>query len=192
MNLNPTCTYSITMYPSISEIMGQIIRFYSTQILPNMVPALIIILSFQMRNRERSQYCQSTLLTLTIAISPIHLVLPSRIISYLLELTPLVTLIPTNDVQILQSQHVDFGILPVLMFLAGIGIVFLLTCLTWLTMLLSGTMLHKTITGWPTSETPHKHLTEISSKLPPILASVSIALGFVTCGSLNLCVGFLC
>ena len=61
----------------------------------------------QMIRIESSQYCRSTLLTLMTAVSSVNVVLPSRMMSYLLELGPLATLIPVNDIQSLQDLGLE-------------------------------------------------------------------------------------
>eukprot|EP00090_Calanus_glacialis_P013911 TRINITY_DN2253_c0_g1_i7.p1 TRINITY_DN2253_c0_g1~~TRINITY_DN2253_c0_g1_i7.p1 ORF type:complete len:1052 (-),score=349.76 TRINITY_DN2253_c0_g1_i7:167-3322(-) len=194
--LDPACTYTIKVFPSIPQMMGQMIRFYAPLLLPCMAAVIILILAFQMRRIESSQYCQSTLLTLMTAVSPVNVVLPSRMVAYILALGPLAAIIPKNDIQILQELSLDFGVLPIMMFFAGIGTVFLLTCLAWGTILLCGSLAHKAVMRWAATVTPHQVVAEVTvstlSRFPAILGCVLIAIGFATCGSLALCLGCLC
>eukprot|EP00092_Neocalanus_flemingeri_P010254 GFUD01011050.1.p1 GENE.GFUD01011050.1~~GFUD01011050.1.p1 ORF type:complete len:1057 (+),score=343.38 GFUD01011050.1:48-3218(+) len=194
--LDPACTYTIKIYPSIPQMMGQMIRFYAPLLLPCMVAVIILIIAFQMRRIESSQYCQSTLLTLLSAVSPVNVVLPSRMVAYLLALGPLAAIFPKTDIEILQSQGLDFGVLPIMMFFAGLGTVFLLTCLAWGTILLCGSLAHKAVMRWATRVSPHEVVAEVAvstlSNFPSILACILIALGFATCGSLALCLGCFC
>jgi len=194
--LDPACTYAIKVYPSIPQMMGQMIRFYAPLVLPCMVACIILILAFQMRRIEGSRFCQSTLLTLMSAVSPVNVVLPSKMVAYILALGPLVAYFPRNDIEILQSSGLDFGILPIMMFFSSIGLVFLLTCLTWGTILLGGSLAHKAVMRWATTVSPHEVVADVAvstlEKFPSVLASILIALGFATCGSLALCLGCFC
>jgi len=193
---DPACTYTIKVYPSIPQMMGQMIRFYSPLLFPCMSAVLILVLAFQMRRIESSQYCQSTILTLMTAVSPVNVVLPSRMVAYVFALGPLATIIPKNDIQILQELSLDFGILPIMMFFAGIGTVFLLTCLAWGAILLCGSVAHKAVMRWAATVTPHEVVAEVAvstlARFPTILACILIAIGFATCGSLALCIGCFC
>jgi len=163
-----------------------------------MVACIILILAFQMRRIEGSHFCQSTLLTLMSAVSPVNVVLPSKMVAYVLALGPLVTIMPRNDIEILQSSGLDFGILPIMMFFSSIGLVLILTSLAWGSIILCGTLAHKASSRWRTSTTtvstkevvPEMAVSTFE-KFPSILASILIALGFATCGSLALCIGCL-
>ena len=146
-----------------------------------MSAVLILVLAFQMRRIESSQYCQSTILTLMTAVSPVNVVLPSRMVAYVFALGPLATIIPKNDIQILQELSLDFGILPIMMFFAGIGTVFLLTCLAWGAILLCGSVAHKAVMRWAATVTPHEVVAEVAvstlARFPTILACILIAIG---------------
>ena len=126
------------------------------------------------------------------AVSSVNVVLPSRMMSYLLELGPLATLIPVNDIQILQDLGLDLNVLHIMMFFAGIGTVFLLTCLARGTVLLCGSLAQKAVMRWAATVTPHQVVAEAKGTLarfPTILGCILIAIGFATCGALALCLG---
>jgi glycosylphosphatidylinositol deacylase len=194
--LDPACTYTIKVSPSIPKMMGQMVRYYAPLLFPCISAVIILVLAFQMRRIEGSRYCQSTILTLMTAVSPVNVVLPSRMVAYLCALGPLAAIIPKTDIQILQDLNLDFGILPIFMFFAGIGTTFLLTCLAWAAIILFGTLAHKALISWAATLTPHEVVAEVAvstlARFPAILGCVLIAIGFATCGSLALCIGCFC
>ena len=190
--LDPACQYTIKIYPSIMSMMGQMVRFYAPMLLPCMAAVNILILAFQFRRIESDKFCQSTILTLLTAVSPINVVLPSRLLAYVLtQLSSLQT-----DINIIQDRGMDFGVLPIMLFFISIGLMFLISCAGWAMILACGSLAHQAVLRWATRVSPHELVAEVAvstlAKFPSILACVLIALAGATCGSLALCLGSFC
>ena len=189
--LDPACQYTVKIQPSIPSMMGQMVRFYTPLLVPCLAAVNLLILAFQFRRMESDLYCQSTLLTLLTAVSPINVVLPSKLVAYVLAQFSIET-----DIAIIQARGWDFGVLPIMMFFISIGLMFLLICGGWGLIVLCGSLADKALTRWATRLSPHELLVDVAvtglAKFPAILACLLLALGFSTCGSLALCVGCFC
>jgi len=190
--LDPSCQYNVKIYPSIVSMMGQMVRYYSQMLLPSMTAVSILILAFQFRRIESDRFCQSTIMTLITAVSPINVVLPSKMVAYVLtQLTSVDT-----DINIVQARGLDFGVLPIMMFFISIGLMFIVASAGWMMILAFGSLAHKAVMRWMTRATPHELVADVAvstlSKFPSILACLLIALASATCGSLALCLGCFC
>ena len=190
--LDPACVYTVKIQPSIVSMMGQVVRFYAPMLLPCMSAVVILILAFQFRRIESDMFCQSTIFTLITAVSPINVVLPSKMLAYVLsQISSFET-----DIVIIQNRGIDFGVLPIMMFFMSMGLVFLLTCAAWGMIIAGGSLANAAIMRWVTRASPHELVAEVAvsslNKFPTILASLLIALACATCGSLALCLGCFC
>ena len=190
--LDPACVYTVKIQPSIVSMMGQVVRFYAPMLLPCMTAVTILILAFQFRRIESDMFCQSTIFTLITAVSPINVVLPSKMLAYVLgQISSFET-----DIVTIQDRGIDFGVLPIMMFFMSMGLVFLLTCAAWGMIIAGGSVANAAIMRWATRVTPHELVAEVAvtslNKFPTILASLLIALACATCGSLALCLGCFC
>ena len=189
--LDPACQYTVKIQPSIPSMMGQMVRYYTPLLVPCLAAVNLLILAFQFRRMESDLYCQSTLLTLLTAVSPINVVLPSKLVAYVLTQFSIET-----DISIIQARGWDFGVLPIMMFFISIGLMFLLICAAWGLIVVCGSLANKAVTRWASHLSPHELLADLAvsalAKFPVILACLLLALGFSTCGSLALCAGCFC
>merc|ERR1719348_2368421 len=98
-------------------IWGQIARVYSPLLFPCMVAVTILVSAFQMRRIEADSFCQSAPLTLMACVSPINVVLPSRLAVFVISSLSLGRNIdiPKTDLELLAGKGLDFGILPILL-----------------------------------------------------------------------------
>merc|ERR550519_758757 len=154
-------------------------------LLPSIVSALIMILAFQLRRMESDKYCRST----------IFIVLPSRFGSYLTTLSQ--GFLPQTDLSALQAAGLDFGVLPIMLMFAAIGILSIICFFGWVCIVLFGTLAHKAVVKYFTTKTiADEIVADIAvsglNKFPSILGAILIAVGFATCGSVSLCLGCLC
>jgi len=188
--LDPACRYSITVQPSLPAIMGQMVRFFSPMLLSCSAAVAILVLAFQLRRIDTDLFCRSTLFTLATVVSPINVVLPSRLLAYLLGYVSVQT-----DIRSLQEAGLDFGVLPIMMFFTSLACVLLLSCGLWVAVLLGGSIAHRAVLAWATRLAPHEVLAEVAvsslARLPALLASVLLAVALSTCGALALCLGCL-
>jgi len=191
--LDPSCQYTVKIYPSIVSMMGQMVRFYSPMIIPCMAAVNILILAFQFRRIESDRWCQSSIMTLMTAVSPINVVLPSRLLAYLLTQ---VSASAGTDLNLIQDRGLDFGVLPIMLFFISIGLVFIISCAANAMIILCGSLAHRAVMRWATRMSPHEIVADVAvsslSKFPSILSCLLIALSAATCGSLALCAGCFC
>ena len=138
--LDPSCQYTVKIYPSIVSMMGQMVRFYSPMIIPCMAAVNILILAFQFRRIESDRWCQSSIMTLMTAVSPINVVLPSRLLAYLLTQ---VSASAGTDLNLIQDRGLDFGVLPIMLFFISIGLVFIISCAANAMIILCGSLAHR-------------------------------------------------
>ena len=190
--LDPACVYTVKIQPSLVSMMGQVVRFYSPMLLPCMSAVTILILAFQFRRIESDLFCQSTVFTLITSVSPINVVLPSKMLAYVLSQVSTLD----TDINIIQDRAIDFGVLPIMLFFISMGLMFLLTCAAWGVIIAGGSVANAAMMRWASRVSPHELVAEVAvsslNKFPAVLASLLIALACATCGSLALCLGCFC
>ena len=114
-------------------------------LLPCTAAVLIMVMAFQLRRIEQDRTVKSTILTLASCVSPVNVVLPSRLVAYVAALGPVAAFLPVTDIAILQSRNLDFGLLPIMMFFLAIAVVLVLCCLAWGAVVMFGSLVHKAV-----------------------------------------------
>ena len=114
-------------------------------LLPCAAAVLIMVVAFQLRRIEQDRTVKSTILTLASCVSPVNVVLPSRLVAYVAALGPVAAFLPVTDISILQSRNLDFGLLPIMMFFLAIAVVLILCCLAWGAVVMFGSLVHKAV-----------------------------------------------
>ena len=182
-------------------------------LLPCAAAVLIMVVAFQLRRIEQDRTVKSTILTLASCVSPVNVVLPSRLVAYVAALGPVAAFLPVTDISILQSRNLDFGLLPIMMFFLAIAVVLILCCLAWGAVVMFGSLVHKAVVraagGVAPTEVvadvavstlqrfPTVSLNKVVRQVCPlfpfsqILAVLLVAVASATCGSLALCLGCL-
>jgi len=195
--LSPTCTYSVTLRASLPQLMGQIARLYSPLLLSCVVVVVILILAHQMRRIEGDNFCQSPQLTLMACVSPVNVVLPSRIAVYVISALSLASYVPKTDLEHLAARGLDFGILPILLFFISISLTLLLIGIITLAVIACGSLAQKAVTRFfTTGVSPGQAVigelaVSALSKFPPLISTVLISVALASCGSFALCLGCL-
>ena len=103
------------------------VRLHLPMLLPCTAAVLIMVMAFQLRRIEQDRTVKSTILTLASCVSPVNVVLPSRLVAYVAALGPVAAFLPVTDIAILQSRNLDFGLLPIMMFFLAIAVVLVLS-----------------------------------------------------------------
>ena len=181
-------------------------------LLPCAAAVLIMVVAFQLRRIEQDRTVKSTILTLASCVSPVNVVLPSRLVAYVAALGPIAAFLPVTDIATLQSRNLDFGLLPIMMFFLAIAVVLILCCLAWGAVVLFGSLVHKavvraaggvaptevvadaavsTLQRFPTVSLKLLKQVYLLFALSQILAVLLVAVAAATCGSLALCLGCL-
>ena len=114
-------------------------------LLPCAAAVLIMVVAFQLRRIEQDRTVKSTILTLASCVSPVNVVLPSRLVAYIAALGPIAAFLPVTDIATLQSRNLDFGLLPIMMFFLAIAVVLVLCCLAWGAVVMFGSLVHKAV-----------------------------------------------
>merc|ERR1719500_2036535 len=193
--LDPACTYRVTVRAAFPEMMGQLVRLHLPMLLPCAAAVLIMVVAFQLRRIEQDRTVKSTILTLASCVSPVNVVLPSRLVAYVAALGPIAAFLPVTDITTLQSRNLDFGLLPIMMFFLAIAVVLVLCCLAWGAVVLFGTVVHKAVVRAAGGVAPTEVVADVAvstlQRFPTILAVLLVAVAAATCGSLALCLGCL-
>ena len=121
------------------------VRLPLPMLLPCTAAVLIMVMAFQLRRIEQDRTVKSTILTLASCVSPVNVVLPSRLVAYVAALGPVAAFLPVTDIAILQSRNLDFGLLPIMMFFLAIAVVLVLCCLAWGAVVMFGSLVHKAV-----------------------------------------------
>ena len=121
------------------------VRLHLPMLLPCTAAVLIMVMAFQLRRIEQDRTVKSTILTLASCVSPVNVVLPSRLVAYVAALGPVAAFLPVTDIAILQSRNLDFGLLPIMMFFLAIAVVLVLCCLAWGAVVMFGSLVHKAV-----------------------------------------------
>lgn len=192
--LNPTCRYRISIQSNIPRMWGQMVRFYAPMILPMCVAVLLLCLVQQLKLLQAEGYCPALVTVMKDRVTPISVVMPSRLLAALLGTSVLADLVPANDLAYLADKGVDFGVLPIVVFFVCIGIVLVISAAAWATVLVFGHAANKTVSRFLTARvTAHDLITDVAlsglSRVPFVLSGVLIALAAATCGSAALCFG---
>ena len=181
-------------------------------LLPCAAAVLIMVVAFQLRRIEQDRTVKSTILTLASCVSPVNVVLPSRLVAYVAALGPIAAFLPVTDIATLQSRNLDFGLLPIMMFFLAIAVVLVLCCLAWGAVVLFGSLVHKAVVRAAGGVAPTEVVADVAVStlqrfptvslkllkqvyllfaLSQILAVLLVAVAAATCGSLALCLGCL-
>jgi len=194
LHLDPACTYRVTIRAAFPGIMGQLVRMHLPMLLPCMAAALIMVLAFQLRRVEQDRTLKSTVLTLAACVSPVNVVLPSRLVAYLAALGPIADLVPVTDIATLQARNLDFGLLPIMIFFLAIGVVLVLSLLAWGAVVMFGSAANKAVVraaGGVVAPVVADAAVSSLQRFPSILAALLVSLAFATCGALALTLGCL-
>ena len=220
--LSPTCQYKVEIQSNLPKMWGQMvgmssdwaisffntylpippffqIRFYAPLMLPLTVVACLLTLVQQLLQFHKMGSFPSFLSISTSRVTPISVVMPSKILSAVLSSAYLASLAPVTDFVRLQREGVDFGVLPILLFFVSIGLVTVVAFAAWACVAVFGRAAHKVAVGFFAARVPAvpvaagEMVAEAAlsglSKVPIFLSAFLIALAASTCGTVALCLG---
>lgn len=127
-NLDPSCQYKVEVRASMEKIWGQIARFYWPLMLPFAVSVVLLTFAQQLKLFDGIEFPDFVLIIRS-SVTPMLAVLPSKIIGAVCGISFLAAKIPKTDYVRLAEQNIDFGIQPVLLYFAAIGIITLIAIL---------------------------------------------------------------
>jgi len=95
--LPPTCQYSIQIQSNLIRMWGQIVRFYAPLLLPFSLAVVILTVSQQLRVLATDGECPSFLTVVTTRVTPMSVVMPSKVLSLLASTAFLSYYLPKTD-----------------------------------------------------------------------------------------------
>lgn len=192
LTLDPTCTFSISIKPSLMGTFGQISRYYSLLLVANVAVVVLMTFRRQMVGLGKDERCSIFFTAIAEGAKPYYIVTVVKLSTNIFSYSFFRDFIPTSDWQILNDEDNDFVLLPILMFVVSVG-------LTWMLALglsigivffestcnkVTLKFLSKTILGFSTWS---DYVMNGMKKLPGIVAIFLIFLSYSTCGALALC-----
>jgi len=101
--LPPTCQYKVQMQVNFTLMWGQIARFYGQLLLPMSLAVILLTMAQQLRTLAIDGECPSFLSVLT-TVTPISVVISSKMIATLISSTPLDRYLPKTDYERLNEE----------------------------------------------------------------------------------------
>ena len=105
--------------PNLAGLWGQMVRYYGGMLVPLLVADVIGTLAYQALFLSKDGVAYNFIRVLVGHMSPIAVVLPSKIFNMVFTSAPAGLELPLTDYQLLAQQGIDFGLLPMAMFFAG-------------------------------------------------------------------------
>lgn len=199
--LDPTCRYSVSIQSSLSDSLGQLVRFYAPMLLPYMVAVLMLTARHQMQVMQKEGYCSSIFTSLAIGGKPYYILptvkIGSKIIGFLFSHQKERGLIPPPDSSLIQEQDIDFLLLPILAYATAFATVYVLGLASWLLVMFWGNAFHKIVTkvfsrifrGGNTQWGEWALMSFLN--FPKIVSALLIAIAVGTCGAVALLFGLI-
>ena len=191
--LNPSCRYEIEIQSSLPRMWGQIIAYYGPMLLPLTTAVILLTFAMQLRDFHKEGYCPAFMGIVTTKVSPMSVILPSKLLGSIVSSATLAAIFPITDYARVANQGIDFGVLFIIMFFVSIGIVTIVSGAAWLTVMVFGSAANKVVVRFFTRVTAHEVLADVAiagiSKFPFLISGGLIALAAASCGSIALCAG---
>lgn len=196
MYLDPVCRYAISVRPDLSEMFGQIVRFYYPMILPLSISIVLMTLAHQMNIFEKEGQIHACHQIIWSQVSPIASVMPARLLSSGITMVAFLSAL-RSDFIVLGDRGIDFSILPIMMYFISIGFVLILTISAFMTVIVFGNVLNKLVKRVVNVEGMAQDLVadvaiNAIGKFPTVLSVLLLAIGASTCGAVSLSLGTLC
>ncbi|CAG0912972.1 unnamed protein product [Notodromas monacha] len=124
----------------------------------------------------------------------LFIVLPFRIISYLLMTPGVLDWVPETDVSILERENLDHMLLPLLLYCAAFPLVYILSTCSWLVVMACGSALHQlTLRVFTKLVRVKEPISELAvdglTRFPAIAVILLLAIGHATSGGFALVLG---
>jgi len=95
--LSPKCQYRIEVQSNLPGMWGQIVRFYAPLLLPFSVAVVLLTLTQQLKTLATDGYCPSFVTVIATRVTPISVIMPSKLISMAVSTAFLSQYLPKTD-----------------------------------------------------------------------------------------------
>ncbi len=102
--LSPGCSYKLEINANVPAMWGQMVRFYAPMLLSFSLGVLMLSLAQQLRFMEKEKTFPSLSEVIKTRVTPISVVLPSRIIATMLASATVAPFVMRNDYQLLSAK----------------------------------------------------------------------------------------
>jgi glycosylphosphatidylinositol deacylase len=120
LHLSPTCQYRLQIQVNLPRMWGQIVRFYAPLLLPFSAAVVLLTLTQQLKALALDGYCPSFLTVITSRVTPISVVMPSKLLSFLVSTAFASQFIPKTDYTRLTEEVIlILRIIPLIMMFQG-------------------------------------------------------------------------
>nr|CAI5842301.1 unnamed protein product [Callosobruchus analis] len=193
--LEPSCTYRISIRPSITGSLGQLARVYSPLLLTNVAVIILMSLRHQLKCLEDSVHCSILFVVLEEGAKPYFVLTVTKMLLQVSKIL-LPSFAPKPDILYLIDEGTDFFLLPVVLYLCSVGIVFLMGIGLAVSLVALESTVHKSALKLLARSISFNvswsdYLMTGLQKVPLIVVVTLILLCMSTCGSLALCLGCL-
>ncbi|KAF4523660.1 hypothetical protein B566_EDAN006030 [Ephemera danica] len=197
IHLDPSCSYSVSIWGSLPMVLGQLVRFHAPQLPAYLAAVLLLTLRTQLKGIASGNNCMNFHSALAKGARP-YIILPLiKVVTTVLsaqKLSILTQYFPANDWQIMRSQGLDVMILPVLLYLVASFTAYVLAIAIWVAVVVWGTTANKIFVRFISrSIFGGIHVSEwilsAFSKIPTAMAVLLVSLAYATCGAISLAVG---
>ncbi len=110
--------------------------------------ACLLTLVQQLKLLSKEGHCPSFLSVVSTRVTPISVVLPSKLLSAMLSSGFVASYFPATDLVKLQEEGIDFGILHIVLFFVSIGLVATVAAAAWGCVAAFGRAAHKIAAGF--------------------------------------------
>nr|CAH7713044.1 unnamed protein product [Callosobruchus chinensis] len=191
--LEPSCTYRISIQPSISGSLGQLARVYSPLLITNVAVIILMSLRYQLRCLENNVHCSILFVALEEGAKPYFVLTVTKMLFQVSKIL-LPSFAPKPDILYLINEGTDFFLLPLVLYLCSVGIVFLMGIGLAISLVALESTVHKSALKLLARSISFNvswsdYLMTGLHKVPLIVVVTLILLCMSTCGSLALCLG---
>ncbi|XP_057660044.1 GPI inositol-deacylase isoform X1 [Diorhabda carinulata] len=190
--LDPSCTYKISIQSSPLGVLGQLARTHSPLLISQIAAVSLITLRYQLINLEKG-HCSILFVAIQEGAKPYYAMF-GFVISLILSSRYLPDFILKPDYQTLENDGLDFILMPLVLFVCGIGLFWILVAVFSVSLIAMESTVHKIFLKLLARTVSFNvvwsnYLMSYLHKIPVIVALTLISLSLTTCGGLALCLG---
>lgn len=184
--LHPDCTYSISVKGNILRVFSKLVWFYGTQLPAYVACQLLLTLSMQFKALETEGSCPSFFTSL-LSLTPLLVVPFIKIFSLVFK-----QLLINDDFQYMTDTGLNFGLLPIFLFLASLPVTIIMGIVAWGFVVIAGNAVHSFFVkilrrGLGGSDIVAELAVTGLARIPVLVGVGLISLAYSTCGTLALC-----
>lgn len=192
LTLDPMCQYQIRLQTSVTGTLGQLARFYTPLLVVNIAAIVLLIIKSQLHSLNASGDCHSFFLSLKIGTKPYYVLALTNMITHIFDLFDRWP--SWKDWSILREEGVDFFLLPYIMYLIGVGSIWIIALLIGIWITICESTIHKIFLKFINKTMPFtfiwsENMITALQQIPCAVALAIIIIGCCTCGALALVLG---